>query len=96
MDALIYAFASAFVAAIQALPLPFAARLGRALGSLAFHLSARYRRVTLQNLALCFGNEKSPPEIRELARENFRRIGENYVCAIKTSAMTAAELMAQT
>jgi KDO2-lipid IV(A) lauroyltransferase len=94
MDALIYVFASALVAVIQALPLPSAARLGRALGSLAFRLSARYRRVTLQNLALCFGNEKSPQEIRELARENFRRIGENYVCAIKTAAMSAAELNA--
>ena len=41
---------------------------------------------------MCFGGEKSPAEIRELARENFRRIGENYLCAIKTAAMTAAEL----
>jgi KDO2-lipid IV(A) lauroyltransferase len=92
MDPLIYAFARLVVAVIQALPLPAAARLGRALGRLAFYLSARYRRVTLQNLTMCFGGEKSPEEIRALARENFRRIGENYVCAIKTAAMTADEL----
>jgi KDO2-lipid IV(A) lauroyltransferase len=92
MDFLIYFLARAVVACIQALPLPTAARLGRALGNLAFRLSARYRRVTTQNLTLCFGGEKSPAEIHELARENFRRIGENYVCAIKTAAMTAEEL----
>jgi KDO2-lipid IV(A) lauroyltransferase len=46
----------------------------------------------LQNLTLCFAGEKSPTEIRELARENFRRIGENYACAIKTAGMSAAEL----
>jgi KDO2-lipid IV(A) lauroyltransferase len=92
MDTLIYWLARALVAVIQALPLPFVARLGRGLGGLAFHLTARYRRVALQNLTLCFGDEKSPVEIQELARENFRRLGENYLCAIKTAVMTADEL----
>ena len=92
MNTLLYWFARAFVGAIQALPLRLVARLGRGGGGLAFHLTARYRRVTQQNLTMCFGREKSPAEIRALARENFRRIGENYLCAIKTAAMTAAEL----
>ena len=92
MDTLIYALASLVVAVIQALPLPVAARLGRAMGGLAFGLSARYRGVAIQNLTQCFASEKSPAEIQEIARENFRRIGENYVCAIKTAVMTAAEL----
>ena len=83
MDTLIYLVARAVVAFIQALPLNFVARAGRALGGLAYHLTARYRRVVLQNLTLCFGPEKSPAEIRALARENFRRIGENYLCAIR-------------
>lgn len=92
MDAVIYAVARVAVALIQWLPLPAAARLGRALGGLAYYLSGRYRRVVAQNLTLCFGAEKSAEEIRELGRENFRRIGENYVCAIKTASMSAAEL----
>ena len=92
MDTLIYLVARAVVAFIQALPLNFVARAGRALGGLAYHLTARYRRVVLQNLTLCFGPEKSPAEIRALARENFRRIGENYLCAIKTAAMTTTEM----
>jgi lauroyl/myristoyl acyltransferase len=92
MDTLIYAFARTLVACIQALSLPAAARLGRALGGLAFYLTGRYRRVAVENLTLCFGTEKSAAEIRELARENFRRLGENYVCAVKTAAMTAEQL----
>jgi lauroyl/myristoyl acyltransferase len=41
---------------------------------------------------MCFSQEKSPAAIRALARENFRRIGENYASGIKTAAMTPAEL----
>jgi len=87
MDTLIYWPARTLVALIQALPLTLVARLGRAGGGLAFWLDARHRRVALKNLAMCFGQEKSPEEIRALARENFRRIGENFACAVKTAAM---------
>jgi KDO2-lipid IV(A) lauroyltransferase len=48
--------------------------------------------VALRNLTMCFGTEKSPAEIHELAHENFRRLGENYACAIKTAAMSFDEL----
>ena len=87
MDTLIYWFARALIAGIQALPLNFVARLGRWGGALAYRLDARHRQVALQNLTMCFGNEKSPEQIRALARENFRRIGENFACAVKTTAM---------
>ena len=92
MDTLLYAVARAFVAVIQLLPLNAVARLGRAGGALAFQLDRRHRRVVRDTLAMCFGNEKSPEEILTISRENFCRIGENYLCAIKTSAMTAAQL----
>jgi lauroyl/myristoyl acyltransferase len=87
MNTLIYWLGRAFIALLQALPLRAVARLGRAGGGLAFLLSARYRRVALDNLTLVFGREKSPAEIRAIARENFRRLGENFASAIKTSAM---------
>lgn len=92
MDTLIYYFARGVVASLQALPLVWAARLGRALGALAYWLDARHRRVALANLTLCFGGEKPPAEIRAIARENFRRIGENYCSAIKTAAMSPRQL----
>jgi KDO2-lipid IV(A) lauroyltransferase len=70
------------------------ARLGRAGGALAYWLDARHRGVALRNLARCFSREKSHAELRALARENFKRIGENFACAIKTAAMSFAELRA--
>ena len=89
MDTLIYWLgARAGGRCIQALPLTWVARLGRAGGALAYWLDARHRRVALHNLTMCFGGEKSPAEIRALARENFRRIGENFACAVKTAAMS--------
>ena len=92
MNHLIYWLARGVVALIQALPLGLVARLGRAGGGLAYFLTARYRRVTLDNLAQAFP-EKPAAEIRPIARENFRRIGENYAGAIKTAAMTPQQML---
>jgi lauroyl/myristoyl acyltransferase len=68
------------------------ARTGRAGGALFYFLDGRHRRVAIENLTACFGQELSLPEIRALARENFRRIGENYFCAAKTASMTWEKL----
>ncbi len=88
METLLYVLARALVAFIQALPLTWVARLGRFSGGLAYWLDARHRRVALRNLTMCFGSQRSPPEIRKLARENFRRLGENYACAVKSAVMS--------
>jgi KDO2-lipid IV(A) lauroyltransferase len=93
MDTLLYWLARLLIALIQALPLGLVARIGRAGGALAFYLDARHRRVALKNLTMCFGSEKSPAEIRALAKENFRRLGENYCCAIKTAVMSPADML---
>lgn len=92
MEMLLYAVARALVAGLQALPLPAVARIGRAGGAVAFWLDARHRRVAINNLTLCFGKEKTPAEIRALAKENFRRIGENFASAVKTAAMPPEQL----
>jgi Kdo2-lipid IVA lauroyltransferase/acyltransferase len=92
MEPLLYYLARAAVALLQRLPLTWVARLGRGGGGLVFWLDARHRRVALRNLTLCFGHEKSPAERRALAHENFRRIGENFACAVKTAAMSFEEL----
>jgi KDO2-lipid IV(A) lauroyltransferase len=89
---MLYYIARALIALIQSLPLPLVARIGRVSGALAFWLDARHRKVTLQNLDMCFGKEKSSQEIHAIAKENFRRIGEAYCCAIKTAAMDKDEL----
>lgn len=92
MESILYIIARALIALLQALPLTWVARLGRAGGAIVYWADARHRRVTLRNLSMCFGKEYSPMEIRSLARENFRRIGESFACAVKTASMTLEQL----
>jgi lauroyl/myristoyl acyltransferase len=92
MDHLLYLIARGLIALLQSLSLPTVARLGRWGGGLAYGLDGRHRRVALRNLTLCFGREKAAAEIRAIARENFRRIGENFACAVRTAAMSRDEL----
>jgi len=91
MDFLLTTLARLVIACLQALPLGVVARLGRAFGAVAGALDRRHREVARRNLARCFP-EKSAAEVRALARENFRRIGENFACAVKTAAFSSEEV----
>jgi KDO2-lipid IV(A) lauroyltransferase len=92
MNTVLYLVARGFVAVIQLLPLRLVARIGRAFGAVAFALVRRQRRIALENLTMVFGKEKTAKEIHSIARENFRRIGENYLSAMKTAVMSAEEI----
>jgi Kdo2-lipid IVA lauroyltransferase/acyltransferase len=92
MNTLVHLTLSAMIRMVQLLPLKGVARLGRAGGALAFWIDHRHRTVALNNLKLCFGDSKSETEIHRIARENFRRIGESYACAIKTAVMPLQDL----
>lgn len=92
MDRLLYLLARGLIALIQAFPLNWVARFGRGCGEIVHWCDARHRRVARRNLTMCFGGEKTPAEIRALTRENFRRIGENFACAIKTASMSLDQL----
>jgi KDO2-lipid IV(A) lauroyltransferase len=91
-EGLLYVLAFSLVRLLQSLPLGLVARIGRWGGGLAYALDARHRKVALRNLTHCFAAEKTPSEIKAIARENLKRIGENYCCAIKTASMSFAEL----
>ncbi|MGH8024363.1 MAG: lysophospholipid acyltransferase family protein [Limisphaerales bacterium] len=89
---IVYYLARGLIAFVQWLPLPWVARIGRVGGGLAFRLDARHRRVAVENLRMCFGGQMTPGQITGLAKEHFRRLGENYCCAVKTAAMSAEQL----
>lgn len=92
MERLLYLLARSLVAVLQSVSLPTAGRVGRVCGALVHLCDRRHRRVAIANLTRCFGQEKSPEEIRKVARENFKRIGESFACAIKTASMSLEEL----
>jgi KDO2-lipid IV(A) lauroyltransferase len=88
MNVILYWLGRALIAFIQLVPLTGVAWLGRTGGGLAYHLDGRHRRVVLNNLTSIFKPEKTPAEIDAIARETFKRIGENYLSAVKTAAMS--------
>lgn len=92
MENLLYLAARTAIALLQALPIRCVARLGRCGGAVAFWLDRRHRRVALANLTRCFANEKSTAEIKAIAKENFRRLGEVYCCSVKSAVMSDAEI----
>src|SRR5690349_439668 len=91
MEELLYWFMRGLVALGQSLPLKWVARFGRCGGAVAHYVDGRHRRVAQRNLAMCFP-EKSPKEIKALAKENFKRFGENIFSAIKTASMPVEQL----
>ena len=92
MNWVIYWFARVLVAVLQALPLGLVARLGRMGGFLWWMIDFKHRGLVKRNLAAAFP-EKSTREVAGIARETFRRIGENSLSAVKTSSMNEAELL---
>ncbi len=91
MERILYLLAKAIIAFLQCLPLLIVARIGRFLGGLVHALDARHRRVSRNNLRRCMP-EKSEKEIRAIAKENFKRIGETFCCVVKTSSMEKHEI----
>ncbi len=92
MEMALYLLARVLIAVLQALPIGIVALLGRVGGMVTYVLDRRHRRVALKNLRLTYGAERPPAEIKALARENFRCIGEAYACAVKTAMMPQAQL----
>lgn len=89
---LLAALAAGLIRLLRALPLRGAARFGRAFGMLAYLVDFRHRKVAKVNLTAVFGREKSARQIAAMARENFRRIGENYACGVCTAGMGKDEV----
>ena len=70
---------AAMTAVLARLPRRPAYWLGRRFGDLAYLCLARRRRVTLDNLDLAFGDEKSDADRRAIARATFRNLGEHLI-----------------
>ena len=92
METALYWLARGTIQLLQALPLTTVARLGRLGGIVAYAVDGRHRTMALENLRACFGAEMPPAEVRALARENFRRIGESFASSVKTSGMSPEAL----
>lgn len=87
-----YVAFKAFMLVFAVLPRSWCLKLGRALGALIFSRSGRYRRIALANLGQAFGREKSPAELRAIARASFRRFGETVADIFKLFSWSSADI----
>ena len=92
MNTLLYLVASSFVNVVRFLPLKFLGFVGRQIGFVFYFIDFPHRKVAVNNLVNCLSNSHSNKEIMALARENFRRLGEVYLSAIKTAFIPPEKL----
>ena len=92
LDFSIYLLYRAGSALVSALPLRLLFSLGETLGLIAWMLLGHYRRLAQRNLAIAFREEKSPAELRGLARRHFQRLGANLLCSVKLGTMPLDEI----
>lgn len=62
-----------------------------ALGSLAYYLASNSRKLTLRHLTFAYGAEKSPEEIKTLAKDVFRMLAMNAADLIRAYPITVHE-----
>jgi len=93
LDFVVYVLFRAGSAIAAALPLRFLFAVGQFLGCCAWLVSRKYRHLAERNVAIAFGDEKSPRELHCLVRDHFRRLGANFLCSAKLTAMRPEEIL---
>ena len=95
LDFSVYLLYRAGWAIASALPLPVLFVFGEFLGFCAWIFLGNYRHLAQRNIAIAFGREKSPRELRRLVRRHFQRLGGNLLCSIKLGVMPLEKIAAR-
>lgn len=74
------------------MPLSVCFIAGRVVGALLWFILPGYRRLARENLALAYGKELSPGQIRALTFRHFITVGANAVCAFKIPALSQEQI----
>ena len=93
LDFVVYLLYRAGSAIVGALPLWLLFATGQILGSCAWLISGKYRRLAQRNVAIAFANERSPRELRRLVRRHFRRLGANLLSSAKLMQMPPEKIL---
>jgi heptosyltransferase-2 len=93
LDFVVYVLFRAGSAIAAALPLRFLFAVGQFLGCCAWLVSRKYRHLAERNVAIAFGDEKSPRELHCLVRDHLRRLGANFICSAKLTTMSPEEIL---
>lgn len=85
----VYHATRAFIGLMNVLPRRMALSVSGWIGGLAYLVARSSRCLTLSNLTLAYGGEKSPGQIRRLGRSVFRELGRNFVDVARLPGVTA-------
>jgi heptosyltransferase II len=92
LDFSIYLLYRAGTAIASAFPVRLLFAIGKFLGLGAWLLLPQYRRLARRNLEIALGTEKSPGELRRIARRNFQWLSANLLCGLKMVSMPMEKL----
>lgn len=92
MDRLGFALYRGIGFLVGLLPLTAVFCLGAAIGWLGYFIAPPYRRLVLRNLEIAFGREKTPRELRALARRHFALLGANIFSSLKLPRLSRAQI----
>ncbi|PYI92463.1 MAG: lipopolysaccharide heptosyltransferase II [Verrucomicrobia bacterium] len=92
LDFCIYLLYRAGTAIASTLPVRALFAIGNFLGFCAWALLPRYRRLARRNLEIAFADEKSPRELRRIARRNFQCLSANLLSSLKMISMPLEKL----
>jgi heptosyltransferase-2 len=95
LDFSVYLLYRAGSAIASALPLSVLFVFGEFLGFCAWIVLGNYRHLAQRNIAIAFGSEKSPRELRRLVRRHFQHLGGNLLCSIKLGVMPLEKIAAR-
>ena len=93
LDFVVYLLYRTGLAIAAAIPMSLLFAVGQFLGFCAWFVSWKYRRLAKRNVAIAFGNEKTPREMRRLVRRHFQRLGANLLCSVKLTAMPPEKIL---
>jgi heptosyltransferase-2 len=95
MSFLVYCVYRALAGLVALLPLTWSFALGRVLGLAAYHVAGPYRALVMRNLRIAYEGEKSPEEMRRLAREHFATLSANLFSSFKLATMKREDIAAR-
>lgn len=88
----LYYLARAAIFFIYLLPANIGSHVAAFGGRIAYLILAKYRNITIENLTLAFGKERTPAEIRMIARRVFENLGRNAFELIQFPKINSANI----
>jgi Kdo2-lipid IVA lauroyltransferase/acyltransferase len=88
-----YAAVATVAATVRTLPRPVSVLMGKTLGYTFYALDRQHRRLTIENLAAAFPN-RSPKELRAIARSVFGHFGSLLTEILRFSGLSREKMLA--